>query len=198
MFTASSASSIRKSARTISISSRTASRDSMRRSPARANRADAATAKGLVGRTLPIVGTVEISIIEEGQPRLLSFERGRLDYLDLANPRSLAANVLDGDHLKPAYASKGIVLQRGVEPALSFFFFNVDDPVVGGYTPPKIALRRAVSLAYDRDAAIRILENGQAMPASQPVPPPLCGHDPALTAKSGYVPAAARALLDTF
>ena len=42
----------------------------------------------------------------------------------------------------------------------------VDNPVVGGYTPAKIALRRAISLAYDREKAIRILENGQAMPAS--------------------------------
>jgi len=173
-------------------------RDARFPEPKTGDAADAATAKGLVGRTLPIVGTVEISIIEEGQPRLLSFERGRLDYLQLENPRSLAANVLDGDHLKSAYASKGITLQRGVEPALAFYFFNLDDPVVGGYTPAKVALRRAVSLAYDREAQIRIIDNGQAMPASQPVPPPLFGHDPVLTAKSAYDPAAARALLDKF
>ena len=90
------------------------------------------------------------------------------------------------------------MLHRGIEPALSFFFFNVDDPVVGGYTPAKIALRRAISLAYDREKAIRILENGQAMPASQPVPPPLFGHDPALTASKTYDPATARSLLDKF
>ena len=166
--------------------------------PATGDPIDAATAKGMARRTLPIVGNVEVSIIEEGQPRLLTFERGNLDYLQLATPGSLAANVLDGDHLKPAFASKGIVLHRGIEPALSFFFFNVDDPVVGGYTPAKIALRRAISLAYDREKAIRILENGQAMPASQPVPPPLFGHDPALTASKTYDPATARALLDKF
>ena len=166
--------------------------------PATGDPADTAIAKGLTGRKLPLAGTVEISIIEEGQPRLLSFERGALDYLQLEIPRSLAANVLDGDRLKVAYASKGITLQRGIEPALAFFFFNLDDPVVGGYTPAKVALRRAVSLAYDRETAIRIMESGQGMPASQPVPPPLFGHDPALKAKSAYDPAAARALLDKF
>jgi oligopeptide transport system substrate-binding protein len=166
--------------------------------PAAGDSADAAIAKDLVGRPLPLVGSIEISIIEEGQPRLLTFERGKLDYLSLATPASLAANVLDGDRLKPAFASKGIVLHRGVEPSLAFFFFNLDDPVVGGYTPAKVALRRAVSLGYDRDTAIRILDNGQATAASQPVPPPLFGHDSTLSAKNAYDPAAARALLDKF
>ncbi|HEY3180466.1 MAG TPA: ABC transporter substrate-binding protein [Casimicrobiaceae bacterium] len=166
--------------------------------PATSDSADTTAAKGLVGRPLPIVGNIEISIIEEGQPRLLTFESGKLDYLSLANPASLAANVLDGDRLKPAFANKGVVLHRGVAPALFFFFFNVENPVVGGYTPAKVALRRAVSLGYDRDTGIRILLNGQGIPASQPVPPPLFGHDAALSAKSSYDPAAARALLDKF
>ena len=159
---------------------------------------DAAIAKGLTGHRLPLVGKVEIGIVEEGQPRLLTFERGELDYLQLENPRSLAAKVLDGDRLKPAYASRGIVLQRGVEPSLGFFFFNLDNPVVGGYAPAKLALRRAIGLAYDRESAIRIIDDGQAMPASQPIPPPLFGHDPALTAQSAFDPPAARALLDKF
>ena len=166
--------------------------------PPSGDSADSTLSKGLVGRSLPIVGNIEISIIEEGQPRLLTFESGKLDYLSLANPHSLAENVLDGGRLKPAFANKGIVLHRGVEPALDFVFFNVENPVVGGYTPAKVALRRAVSLGYDRDTAIRILKNGQAVPASQPVPPSLFGHDPAAAAKSEYDPAAARALLDKF
>ena len=160
--------------------------------------ADAAIAKGLTGRPLPLVGNIEISIIEEGQPRLLTFDSGKLDYFFVANPASLAATVLDGDKLKPALAQRGIRLHRGVEPSLAFFFFNMDDPVVGGYAPAKVALRRALSLAYDRDKAIRLLQEGQAMPASQPVPPPLFGHDRSVTANNLFDPAAARALLDKF
>src|SRR4029434_11045118 len=38
---------------------------------------DAATAKGLVGKRVPIVGNVDIAIIEEPQPRLLSFDTGK-------------------------------------------------------------------------------------------------------------------------
>jgi ABC-type transport system substrate-binding protein len=38
---------------------------------------DAAIAKGLTGKKLPLAGNVDISIIEEAQPRLLSFDSGR-------------------------------------------------------------------------------------------------------------------------
>ena len=157
---------------------------------------DAAIAKGLVGKRLPFVGNVDISIIEEAQPRLLSFETGALDYL--AVPPSLATNVLTGATLKPEFAKRGVVLHREIQPSISFFFFNLDDPLVGGYAPAKLALRRAISMGYDRGAEIRQLLNGQAIPATQPVPPPLYGHDPKYAARYGYDPGAARALLDRF
>ena len=158
--------------------------------------ADAAIAKGLTGRKLPLTGTIDIAIVEEAQPRMLSFDRGQLDYVSVH--ASLAPTVLDGDKLKPALAARGVVLHRESEPSLGFFFFNLDDPVVGGYEPAKIALRRAVSLGYDRDAAIRQLANGQAVIADQPVPPGLFGHDPSIGAGAQHDPAAARALLDRF
>ena len=52
--------------------------------------------------------------------------------------------------LRSEYAKRGITLHRQTEPSLSFVFFNMDDPVVGGYTPEKIALRRAMVMGYDR------------------------------------------------
>ena len=63
------------------------------------------------------------------------------------------------------------------------------NPVVGGYTPEKLALRRAISMGYDRATAIAQLRNGQAIPANQPVPPPLYGHDPKYAAPYGVRPA---------
>jgi hypothetical protein len=62
----------------------------------------AEAAKGLTGKRLPLAGTVEINVLEEAQPRLLSFERGQLDLLEL--PASLATNVIDGDGLKASFA----------------------------------------------------------------------------------------------
>jgi ABC-type transport system substrate-binding protein len=157
---------------------------------------DAGIARDNAGKKLPIVGRVEISVIEEDSPRLLSFDSGALDYLELR--RSLAANVLAKDALLPAYAKRGVVLHRQIEPSISFTFFNLDDPVVGGYTPEKIALRRAIAMGYDRQAEIDVLRYGQGKLASQLVPPGIPGHDPTFAAKNRYDPAAARALLDKF
>jgi peptide/nickel transport system substrate-binding protein len=157
---------------------------------------DAAIAKGLVGKRLPLIGKIDIAIVEEAQPRLLSFDTGALDYFTV--PPTLSENVLAGAVLKPQFAKRGIVLHREISPSISFFYFNLDDPLVGGYTPEKLALRRAISMGYDRGARIRQVLNGQAIPATQPVPPGLYGHDPNYVARYRYDPVAARALLDRF
>jgi ABC-type transport system substrate-binding protein len=158
--------------------------------------ADAAIAKGLTGRKLPLVGNIDVSVIEEAQPRLLSFDSGNVDYLEV--PLSLASNILDGVALKPQFAKRGIALQRELTPSIAMFYFNLESPIVGGYTPDKLALRRAISMGFDRATAIAQLQNGQAIAANQPVPPPLYGHDPKYAAPYGYDPRAARALLDRF
>ena len=108
------------------------------------------------------------------------------------------ANVLAGAALKPAYAQKGVRLHRMTEASLSFTFFNMDDPVVGGYTPERIALRRAIVMAYNTAEEVAVLRNGQGVPATQLVPPTVPGHDPKFAQKGAYDPAAARALLDRF
>jgi ABC-type transport system substrate-binding protein len=157
---------------------------------------DAAIARGLSGKRLPLVGRVEISIVEEAQPRLLLFETGKLDYVEV--PSSVASLALAGIELKPEYARRGIALHREIEPAMSYTFFNMDDPVVGGYSPEKVALRRAIALGHDRTTEIRTLRNGQAVLAAQVPPPGLTGYDPSIPVADIYDPAAARALLERF
>ena len=157
---------------------------------------EAAAARRLAGRTLPLTSRIEIAIVEEAQPRLLLFDTGKIDYVEL--PASVSDLVLDGDTLKPQYARRGIALHRTIEPAVSYVYFNMDDPLVGGYTPEKIALRRAIALSYDRTSVIRTLRRGQALPAAQLAPPGFAGHDATLAALPAHDPAAARALLDKF
>jgi ABC-type transport system substrate-binding protein len=74
----------------------------------------------------------------------------------------------------------------------------MDHPVVGGYTPEKVALRRAISLAYDVDVEITQIRRG-GLRAQSPVVPHTTGFDAAYKSEMGdYDPARAKALLDTY
>ncbi len=118
------------------------------RYPESSDPADKAIMAKLKGKRVPLVGRVEVSIIEESNPRLLAFRSREIDYVSV--PNDLVWNVLDPPAtLKPALAKEGIVLGRGVQPAITYTYFSMEDPVVGGYTPDKIALRRAVGMAYN-------------------------------------------------
>ncbi len=158
---------------------------------------DRALVAKMRGKKLPIIGRVEISIIEESNPRLLAFQKGELDYVTV--PSDLVTKVLGPDNaLKPELARQGIVLARGVQPAITYTYFNMQDPVVGGYAKEKIALRRAIGMAYNVDEEIRILRQGQGEPATQPIPPNVAGYDPNIKNGARYDVAGAKALLDKF
>ena len=149
------------------------------------------------GKKLPIAGRIEVSIIEESNPRLLAFNSGALDYANV--PSDLSNTVLDAaGTLRPEYAKRGVALARVTQPALQYAYFNMEDPVVGGYGKDRIALRRAIALGFDRAQMIRVVYQGQALPATQPIPPNLPGHDDSWSVDVKYDPAAANALLERF
>ena len=148
------------------------------------------------GKKMPQVGRIEVSIIEEDQARLLAFQNGELDLMNMEGP--LAPNVLDGGKLKPELVKKGVKLSRFVDPEITYHYWNMQDPIVGGLSKEKIALRRAMAMAYDVDEEIRIVRNGQAIEAEYPIPPGVVGHDPSYKSSVRYDPAGANALLDKF
>ena len=158
--------------------------------------ADAALVKAMKGKSMPAVGRVEVSIIEEDQARLLAFQGNEIDLMNMEGP--LAPKVLDGGTLKPELASRGVKLSRIVDPEISYTYWNMTDPVVGGLAKEKVALRRAMAMSYDVDEEIRVIRNGQAMAARYPIPPGVVGHDPAWKGGIRYDPAGANALLDAF
>jgi len=163
-----------------------------------ANADDAAIARSLKGKQLPLIGRIEIAIIEEDQPRWLAFLKRELDYLQ-PFPRDFLGELLDKGKLRPELAAKGIRHELLLRPNAWWEYFNMEDPVVGGYTPEKIALRRAISMSFNVEEFIRVIYHGRAVPAQGPVPPDIAGYDPAhKTQAQVYDPAAARALLDRF
>ena len=161
-----------------------------------ADAADAALVREMKGKRMPQIGRVEISIIEEDQARLLAFQSDEIDLMNMEGP--LAPKVLDGATLKPELRAKGIKLSRIVDPELSYTYWNMTDPVVGGLSKEKIALRRAMAMSYSVDDEIRVIRNGQAIEARYPIPPGVVGHDPAWKSAIAYDPAGANALLDKF
>jgi len=158
--------------------------------------ADAALVASMKDKPVPRAGIVEVNIIDEDLTRLLLFEQGGLDYVQLRG--EIATRLLSGDKLKPEYAARGITRSVYAEPFTFSLYFNMKDPVVGGVSKEKIALRRAIALGWDVDSLVRIVLAGQAIPANQLIPPGVSGHDPTLPVKSSYDPATANALLDRF
>ncbi len=167
------------------------------RYPESSDPADEAIVAKLKGKRIPLIGRIEIAIIEEGAPRLLAFERREFDYAAVPGP--LVWNVLDPPaNLKPRLAKQGVQLGRDIRPTIEYTYFNMEDPVVGGYAPDKVALRRAVGMGYNTPEEITVVWQGQAMPANQIVPPTVSGHNDTLPARTIYDPAGARALLDRY
>jgi ABC-type transport system substrate-binding protein len=152
----------------------------------------------LKGKRLPLVDRVVVSIIEEPQPRWLAFLNNEHDFLERL-PYAYAPQVLPNNHLNGDLTRRGMQLERVPMSDVTLAYFNMEDPVVGGYSPQQVALRRAINLAYDAAAEVRGPRRGQALIAQGPVVPATTGYDPDLRTENGvYDPARAMALLDLF
>lgn len=148
------------------------------------------------GKKMPQIGRVEVNIMEEEQPRWLAFLDKQIDFDML--PQSASPSVLDGDKLKPKYKDLGIDLMRVVDPEITYSMLNYTDPVIGGSSKEKIALRRALVMAYSADEEIQKVRLGQAVRAQQMVPPGILGHDPKYRSSVAYNIKLGNQLLDHF
>jgi ABC-type transport system substrate-binding protein len=79
------------------------------------------------------------------------------------------------------------------------FYFNMNHPVVGGYTPDKVALRRAIALAVNNEEEARIARRNQAVVAQGFLAPNTSSYDPKFRSEMGtFDRARAKALLDMY
>jgi ABC-type transport system substrate-binding protein len=154
--------------------------------------------EALRGKRLPIIDRVEVSVIEETQPRWLSFLNEEMDLAFLV-PEEFAYVAFPNNKLAKNLERRGIRMEQFPTLDVTYVFFNMEDPVFGGYTPEKVALRRAINLSYKIKDEIGILRKGQAVPADTPYAPGVAGYDPNFhTSANEYDPAKAKALLDMF
>ena len=159
--------------------------------------AEAVLAK-LKGRRLPMVDKVVVSIIEEPQPRWLAFQNEELDLM-FGVPGEFANIAMPNNKVAKNLARRGVQMAQVPGLDLTYAYFNMEDPTVGGYTPDKVALRRAISLSYKTKDEIAIVRKNQAIPAQAPYSPGVAGYDPDFhTTANEYNVAKANALLDMF
>ncbi|MDO9092456.1 MAG: ABC transporter substrate-binding protein [Rubrivivax sp.] len=156
-----------------------------------------ALARQLRGRQMPMLDRVDISIIEEAQPRWLSFLNQQIDmvavpneFVNMAAPRAQVA---------PNLAKRGVRLHQEVAVSTWYTYFGMENPVVGGYEPHKVALRRALAMAYDVQREIDLVRRGQAVAPQTILPPGIPGYDAALKSEmSDFSLPRAKALLELY
>ena len=164
--------------------------------------ADDADGQALVarmkGRRLPILDRVEIAVIEEAQPRWLAFLNHEQNFLfNLSN--EFVSQAIPGNKLAPSLAKRGIRAYQVPGADVTLTVFNMEDPLVGGYTPEKVALRRAMVLGNNVDREIQIVRRNQAIRAQSLMPPMTAGYRADLRTEMGtYSLARAKALLDLY
>src|SRR5439155_17324420 len=118
------------------------------------------------------------------------------DLFQLEGP--LAPKAISGGKLLPELAAKGVQLSRIIDPETSVYYWNMQDPVTGGFSKEKIALRRAMAMAHNVQEDIDIIWHGEAVALEYPIPPGIVGHDPAYKSSIQYDLPTANALLDKF
>ncbi|HJW57680.1 MAG TPA: ABC transporter substrate-binding protein [Burkholderiaceae bacterium] len=150
----------------------------------------------LKGKKMPQIGRIEIFVMVEDQSRWLAFQNDEIDLFQLEGP--LAPQALQDGKLKPELAKKGVQLSRIVDPEISYYYWNMTNPVLGGLSKEKIALRRAIAMAHNVKEEIKIVWNGEAVSLEYPIPPGIVGYDPDYKSSIQYEPAVANALLDKF
>ena len=157
---------------------------------------DEALVKAMKGRSLPSFARIEIAIMEEDQARLLAFQNGELDLFQLEGP--LAPRVMDGGKLNAVFVAMGATLSRITDPEIQYPYLSMRHPATAGLSKERIALRRAILMAYDDEEEIRVVHNGQAEIIDYPVPPGVVGYLPKYRTSNPTNVPLANALLDKF
>jgi ABC-type transport system substrate-binding protein len=159
--------------------------------------ADQKIVQQMQGKKMPQIGVVDIQVIEESQSGWLSFQKDGLDLFTLDGELPVQALDQDGK-LKPELAKKGIQLSRIADPSIDYLYWNIQNPVVGGLSKDKIALRRAMAMAISKEKFINILAKGNAKKLESTIPFGVAGYDPNYKSSVPYSVKAANLLLDRY
>lgn len=140
---------------------------------------------------LPRIKRLQYECFREPVPVWLLFLQGYFDVAGIPKDSYHQAISPTGT-LTPEMEAKGIVLRKDVEPATYYIGFNMRDELLGKNRP----LRRAMSMAMNRQKFIDNFLNGRGQPAIGPIPPGFPTFDPSGTNPyTRYDPDAAKKLI---
>jgi ABC-type transport system substrate-binding protein len=130
-------------------------------------------AKGFLadaGKQLPLIDKIVVNIMIESQPRWLSFQKGRLDYVGIPKDNFDSA-VTPDKKVSDALAKKGMELLIAPSLDVTYTAFNHDVELFKN----NVDLRRAMALAYDVNESNKLFFNSTGLPAQSVVPPGIKG-----------------------
>ena len=143
--------------------------------PEEKKNAEADIAAGLykdAGKRLPLIDVNVNIYVPELNPEWELFRKKLTDISSI--PRQMYGQLISpSKELTEQWAKQGIRLVKYSEPAIYWYVFNLQDPVVGSSK----SLRQALSLAFNVEAYIEVLRNGRAIRATNYVPSNFEGHD---------------------
>jgi len=116
------------------------------------------------GRRLPYLDRLEFDFAGSEDMQVMRFRTGQSDILNRVGAKNFAA--LEGNAKQRGYR----LWDEGPGLEYNFLFFNLNDTSREPFFQ-RTAFRRAVSMAIDRDAIVRLVYLGHAVPLSTSVPP---------------------------
>jgi oligopeptide transport system substrate-binding protein len=135
------------------------------------------------GKPLPFIDKVVFSYENDSIPRWLKFMQGYYEssYVP-AESFDKAIQFNEGRmDLSDTLTAHGVRLSTALMPSITYYGFNMRDPVVGGpdaLSEKKCKLRQAISIALDEEEFIQIFENDRGVPAMGPLAPDIPGYFP--------------------
>ena len=135
------------------------------------------------GKALPFIDKAIFRLEKESLPQWSKFMQGWYDRSG-DDSHNISSSNFDraftvsgnGINLSQEMVDRGITVSTELKPSIYYYGFNMNDPVVGGYTEDKQKLRRAISIAMNTEEMLEIFANGRGEAAQGPIPPGLPGY----------------------
>lgn len=137
------------------------------------------TLQRLAGKRLPLIDTFVFKRESEALPRWQKFLQGYYDQSGVGADnfnQAITINSQGQTQLSPSLQKQHLRLQTQVIPSVFYFGFNMQDPVVGGLSKKKKALRQAIGIVLNSETYNQLFLNGQGIPAQGPIPPGVFGY----------------------